>query len=135
MPSILTIWLPNLVYKLHASSQGLSRIRGRHGLDKGFLKIRSVLVEFIREEALPATPHTSDSGVPGGPVVAEVYDGYHVAQIVFNNLPFPFTVYHTNTDLEFTLTSGDKHSASFGQNMDLMQRALAATQPGTRVWG
>ena len=97
MPSILTIWLPNLVYKLHASSQGLSRIRGRHGLDKGFLKIRSVLVEFIREEALPATPHTSDSGVPGGPVVAEVHDGYHVAQIVFNNLSFPFTVYHTNS--------------------------------------
>src|SRR6187200_3108090 len=116
MPSILTIWLPTLVCKLHASSQGLCRIWGGHGLDEGLLKIRSVLVEFIREEALPTTPHTSDSGVTGGPVVAKVHDGHHVAQIVFNNLPFPFIVYHTNTDLEFTLTSGDKHSASFGQN-------------------
>jgi hypothetical protein len=116
-PSILTIWLPNLVYKLHASSQGLSHIRGRHGLDKGFLKIRSVFVELIREEALPATPHTSDSSVAGGPIVTEVHNGYHVAQIVFNDLPFPFTIYHTNTDLEFTLTSGDKHSSSFGQNV------------------
>jgi hypothetical protein len=105
------------VYKLHASSQVLSRIRGRHGLDKGFLKIRSVFVEFIWEEALPATPHTSDSGVARGPIVTEVHNGYHVAQIVFNDLPFPFTIYHTNTDLEFTLTSGDKHSSSFGQNV------------------
>src|SRR5262245_23198044 len=135
IPSILTIWLPNLVYKLHASSQGLSRIRGRHGFDKGFLKIRSVLVELIREEALPATPHTSDSGVAGGPVVTEMHDGYYVAQIIFNNLPFPFPIYHTNTDLEFTLTSGDKHSSSFGQNRNQIQHALAAKQPGTRAWG
>src|SRR5215813_10165169 len=135
MPSILTIWLPHWVCKLHTDSPVLSRLRGRHGLDKGFLKIRSVLVEFIREKALPAAPHTSDSGVAGGPVVAEVHDRHHVAQSVFNNLPFPFTVYHTNTDLEFTLTSGDKHSSSFGQNRDLMQRALAAKQPGPRAWG
>src|SRR5262245_39136738 len=132
MPSILMIWLLHWVCKLRTSSQGLSHIRGRHGLDKGFPKIRSVLVEFIREKALPAAPHPSDSGVLGGPVVAEVHDGHHVAQSVFNNLPFPFTVYHTDTDLEFTLTSGDKHSSSFGQNRDLRQRALAAKQPGPR---
>src|SRR5262245_51810805 len=134
MPSILTIWLLHLVCKLHTASQGLSRICGRHGLDKGFLKIRSVLVEFIREKALPAAPHPSDSGVLGGPVVAEVHDRHYVAQSVFNYLPFPFTVYHTDTDLEFTLTSGDKHSSSFGQNRNLRQHALAANTNTPATW-
>jgi hypothetical protein len=115
-------------------SKVIVRIRGRHGLVKGFLKIGPVLVGFIREEALPATPHASDSGVVRGPVVTEVHDRHHVAQSVFNDLPFPLTVYHTNTDLEFTLTSGDKHSVSFGQDRDLRQHAGAATQPGTSAW-
>src|SRR5712692_4287828 len=86
-------------------------IRGRHGLAKGFLKIEPVLVGFIRKEALPTTPHASDSGVAGDPVVMEVHCGHDTAQIVFNNLPFPLTVYQTNTDLELTLASGDQHSA------------------------
>src|SRR5262249_52786985 len=89
-------------------------IRGRHGLDKRFLKIRSVLVSFIRKEALPTTPHASESGVKGGPVVAEVHGGHQAAQIAFNNLAFPLTVYQANTDFKFTLASGDEHSASFG---------------------
>ena len=41
------------------------RMAGRHGLDKGFLKIKHVLVEFLWKEALPTTPHTSESGVEG----------------------------------------------------------------------
>ena len=94
------------------------RIAGRYGLDKGFLKIRHVLVEFLWKEALPPTPHTSESGVEGYPVVTEVYSGHYTAQIVFHNLPFPLAVYRTNTDRKLTLASGDKHTPSFGQNRD-----------------
>src|SRR5262245_57347403 len=89
----------------------MAHIRGRHGLAKGFLKIGPVLIGFIRKEALPTTPHASDSGVAGGPVMTEVHGGHDTAQIVFNDLPFPLTVYQTNTDLELTLTSGNQHSA------------------------
>ena len=64
----------------------MARIRGRHGLDKGFLKIGPVLVGFIRKEALPTTPHASDSSVAGGPIVTEVHCGHDTAQIVFNDL-------------------------------------------------
>src|SRR5215831_11042992 len=89
----------------------MARLRGRHGLAQGFLKIGPVLVGFIRKEALPTTPHTSDSGVTGGPVVTEVHGGHDTAQIVFHNLPLPLTVYQTNTDLELTVASGNQHSA------------------------
>jgi hypothetical protein len=89
----------------------ISRIQGRYRLDKSFLKIRPVLVSFIRKETLPTTPHASDSDVTGGPVVTEVHCGHDTAQIVFNDLPFPLTVYRTNTDLELTLGSDDPHSA------------------------
>src|SRR5262249_13737205 len=92
-------------------SKVMARIRGRHGLAKGFLKIGPVLVGFIRKEALPTTPHASESGVTGGPVVTEGHGGHNTAQIVFHNLPFPLTVYQTNTDLELTLASGNQHSA------------------------
>jgi hypothetical protein len=89
-------------------------IAGRHGLDQRFVPIRHILVEFIRKEALPTTPHASDSGVEGGPVVTEMYRGHYTAQIVFHNLPFPLAVYGANTDLEFTLASSDQHTPSFG---------------------
>src|SRR5215470_6435706 len=91
----------------------MARIRGRHRLDQSFLKIGPVLVELIREEALPTTPYASDSGITGGPVVTEVHCGHDTVQIVFNDLPFPLTVYQTNTDLELTFTSGDQHSTLF----------------------
>ena len=90
----------------------------RHGLDQRFVPIRHVLVEFIRKEALPTTPHASDSGVEGGPVVTEVYRGHHTAQIVFHNLPFPLAVYRANTDLKLTLASSDKHTPSFSHDRD-----------------
>jgi hypothetical protein len=85
----------------------MARLRGRHRLDKGFLKIRLVLVGLSRKEALPTTPHASESSVAGGPAVTEMYGRHDTAQIVFNNLPFPLTVYQTNTDLEIALASDD----------------------------
>src|SRR5438309_10285503 len=93
-------------------------IRGRHGLDKGFLKVGPVLVGFIRKEALPTKPNASDSSVTGSPVVTEVHGGYGTAQIVFNDLPFPLTVYQTNSDLELTLASGDQHSVLCPPSVD-----------------
>ena len=42
--------------------------------------------------------------------MTEVHGGHNTAQIVFHNLPFPLTVYQTNTDLELTLTPGNQHS-------------------------
>jgi hypothetical protein len=89
--------------------QVIACIQGRYRLAKGFLKIRSVLVSFIWKETLPTPPHTGDSGVEGGPVVAKVYCGHQAAQIVFNNLAFPLPVSHANADLECTLASGDEH--------------------------
>jgi hypothetical protein len=85
------------------------------------MKIRPVLVEFLWKEALPTTPHASESGVEGCPVVTEVDNGYDTAEIVFNNFPFPFAVYSTNTDLELTLTSGDEHTSSFNQNREIKE--------------
>jgi hypothetical protein len=43
--------------------------------------------------------------------MTEVQGGHDTAQIVFNDLPFPLTVYQRNTDLVLTLTSGNQHSA------------------------
>jgi len=85
-------------------------------LEERLMKIRPVLVEFLWKEALPTTPHASESGVEGCPIVTEMDNGHDTAQIVFNNLPFPFAIYSTNTDLELTLTSVDKHTPSFDQH-------------------
>ena len=93
-----------------------SHIQGRYRLAESFLKIRPVCVSFIRKEALPTTPHASDSSVEGGPIVTEVHNRHHTAHMVFNDLAFPLAIYHANTDLELTLTSGDKHIFPFGRH-------------------
>src|SRR5262245_27519946 len=89
----------------------MAHMRGRHRLDKGFPKIGPVLVGFIRKEALPTTPHASDSGVAGGPVMTEVHGGHDTAQLVLHKPSFPLTIYQTNTLLVLTLASGNQHSA------------------------